>query len=381
MRSQTSLTLAAALALAGATGCEPTCPDAPGIACRYAGTGRLGLGPDGLTPRETSIYWAMDMEFAPDGTPYFIDWNNHLIRRVNPDGRVETLVGDFVGDGAPDMADLVYPGAPGLEVQLNHPTDLDFDGDGNLIITAWHNHKLRVLDVQTGLVHVMCGRGPGFAGDGAGMMQVRFNQPNSIERADDGTLYILDQRNHRIRRIGPDGMVSTIAGTGMAGYGGDGGPPAEAQLRFEAGGNPEPSGGIELGPDGAIYFSDGLNHRIRRIDLVADRIDTIVGTGEPGYGGDGGLGTAAQINHARDVQFGPDGRLYFADTENHRVRAWDPTTQLVETVVGTGAAGAGEEGQPATEVALDRPMGIAFGPDGALYVADTLNSRYLRIPR
>lgn len=380
MRGWGKLRLAALFSLALA-GCDGGCPDEPGVACVFAGTGELGLGDDGLPARQTELYWAMDMEFGPDGTPYLLDWNNHLVRRINADGRVETIIGDFVGDGPRDGSDLVFPGAPGTTVSLNHPTDIQFDRDGNLILAAWHNHKLRVWDPRTGLVYVMCGRGGGYAGDGGPAESALFNQPNHIVLREDGSMYILDQRNHRIRRISPGGIIDTVVGTGTAGYSGDGGDPLLAELSFEAGSNPEPSGGITMDEAGTLYIADGLNHRIRRVDFGANIIETIVGTGEPGFSGDGGPGTSAQVNHVRDVELGPDGRLYFADTENDRIRAWDPATGIVETVAGSGERAMGAEGVAATAIALDRPFGLAFGPDGALYVADTFNSRFLRIPQ
>lgn len=375
---------------AGLVACDEGCPERSGVACTFIGTGEEALGDDGLPARQTEVYWAMDLEFAPDGTPYFLDWNNHLVRRVNADGTVETVIGDFVGDGPPDMSDLSPPGAPGLTVRLNHPTDLVFDDDGRLLLMAWHNHKIRVWDPETGLVTVMCGRGAAYAGDGSGdLSAVRFNQPKGLVRASDGTLYVLDQRNFLIRRIAPDGMVTTIAGMPpepglppMPGFAGDGGPATSARLRFESGGNPQPSGGIALDEArNVLYVADGLNYRIRAIDLASGTIDTVLGTGELGYGGDGGPARAATISHVRDLELGPDGRLYFADTENHVIRAWDRDADVVSTVAGTGRQGMGAEGRPATEIDLDRPMGIAFGPDGALYVADTQNSRFLRIPR
>lgn len=384
-----SVTVAAA---AGLIACqeESGCADQPGVACVYVGTGELALGPDGLPPRETDLYWAMDLEFAPDGRPYFLDWNNHLVRRINADGMVETIMGEFVGDGPVDMSDLVAPGAPGIEVRLNHPTDIQFDDEGRMLLMAWHNHKIREWDPETGLVTVMCGRGGGYAGDtSTDLNAIRFNQPKALVRASDGTLYVLDQRNFLIRRIAPDGMTTTFAGTPpapgtmpMPGFEGDGGLATMARFRFEAGGNPEPSGGLALDEaNGILYVADSLNFRIRAIDLADGTIDTVVGTGELGYSGDGGAGASAQVSQVRDMELGPDGRLYFADTENHVVRAWDPAADVVATIVGTGTMGNGAEGQPATEIALNRPFGVAFGPDGTLYVADTYNSRFLRIPQ
>ncbi len=383
-----SMALASAGSLAGCPS-EDGCEQAPGVACVMVGTGELALGPDGLPARETDLYWAFDMEYAPDGTPYFIDWNNHMVRRINADGTVETVIGDFVGDGPPDQSDLTT-GAPGLTVSLNHPTDIQFDDAGLMYLMAWHNHKIRTFDVGADNVQVLCGRGAGYAGDNAtDLNALRFNQPKALVRASDGTFYVLDQRNFLIRRIAADGMITTFAGTPpmpgmppMAGYEGDGGPAAMARFAFEAGGNPEPSGGLALDEEnGVLYVADGLNYRIRAIDLATGDIDTVVGTGTNGNSGDGGAGASAQISHVRDIEIGPDGRLYFADTDNHVIRAWDPTTDAVERIAGTGTMGTGVEGQAATATALNRPFGVAFSPDGDLIVADTLNSRFLRIAR
>jgi sugar lactone lactonase YvrE len=374
------LFVGSALACVALTACNE-CPDQSGIACIYAGTGERGLDPDGLAPEQTEIYFAMDMEFAPDGTPYFIDWNNHRIRRV-VDGVVETVVGsEITGDGPAEGNDFTPPGIEGTTCRLNHPTDMQFDAEGHLIIAAWHNHKIRNWDPSTHLEYTAAGRGAGFAGDASQFAQALFNQPSTIVRTSDGRMFILDQRNQRIRLVSADGTINTIVGNGTAGYAGDGGPPAMAQVRFEAGPNPEPSGGLAYDEgNNLLYIADGLNHRIRRVDFANDRIETVVGTGEAGYSGDDGPGTAAQINNPKNIEMGPDGRVYFADTNNNRIRVWDPTSNIVETFAGTGEAAMGEVGRQATDVALSRPFGIAFGPDGALYVADTFNSRYLRIP-
>jgi sugar lactone lactonase YvrE len=386
LRALGSLSVSVAAA-AGLVGCDDaSCPDRAGIACVYIGTGEEALGEDGLPARETDIYWAMDIEFAPDGTPYFLDWNNHLVRRINPDGTVETVMGDFVGDGPLDLSDLTEAGADPLLVRLNHPTDIQFDPEGRMYLMAWHNHKIRVMADQ-GRVTVLAGRGGGYAGDGGTDLDaVRFNQPKALVRATDGTLYVLDQRNFLIRRIATDGMVTTIAGTPpaagtmpMPGYEGDGGLATAARFRFEAGGNPEPSGGLALDEaEGILYVADGLNFRIRAVTLADGMIRTVIGDGTAGHVD--GAGASSRVSHVRDLEIGPDGRLYFADTENHVIRAWDPETDVVETVVGTGAEGEGAEGQAATAIALRRPLGIGFDADGVLYVADTYNSRFLRVP-
>jgi DNA-binding beta-propeller fold protein YncE len=383
--------LSLALTALGSTalGCAPDellskCTERSGVACNWAGTGREELNADGLDRNETSLYWVIDMEFAPDGTPWILDWNNHLVRRVNPDQTVETVIGTFIGDGPPDQGDLVPPGADPATVSLNHPTDLQFSPDGMLYLAAWHNHKIRTLDPDTDLVLVTCGRGAGFAGDGGPASSALLNQPKSVVLDPSGQLYILDQRNFRIRKISADlePTIETVAGAGVAGFAGDGGPPSEAQLAFEAGGNPQPSGALALGPDGALYVADGLNQRIRKIDFTANIIATIAGTGVVGFSGDGGPAVSAEFHHVRDLEFGPDGRLYLADQGNDRIRVIDLQTGSIDTFVGSGIRGdANANGVAARDLELDQPMGIAFDGDGALYVADTYNSRILKIPR
>jgi hypothetical protein len=372
--------LCGAGAMATVAGCGGSECGASGSACVYAGTGKLELNGDGLDRLATSFYWPLDLEFAPDRAAWVLDWNNHRVRRLDPvTDTFKTIVGDFIGDGPRDQSDLVAPGAPGETVSLNHPTDLQFNDDGTVMLAAWHNHKLRHIDAD-GLVLVLCGRGSGFAGDGGDASKALFNQPKAIVRAPDGSTFVLDQRNQRIRKITGGGAptISTVVGVGTAGFAGDGGPPLAAQLNFEAGGNPEPSGAIALGSDGALYISDGLNSRIRKVDFAANTITTIAGTGVAGFSGDGGAAVDAQINNARDLEFGPDGRLYLADTENHRVRAIVLATGIITTVVGTGVQG-NKLGATGAKVELNRPFGIAFDQAGDLYVADTFNSRILKV--
>jgi hypothetical protein len=358
---------------------EAGCDETAGVACVWAGTGEPGFNGDGHHRLASRLYWPVDLEFAPDDTPWVLDWNNHKLRRVLTDGTFETMVGEFVGDGPPDASDLQEPGAPGLTVRLNHPTDVQFDDRGRLLIAAWHNHKIRRLDPATGRVVVLGGRGPGYAGDGGPVEHALFNQPKALVRASDGTLFVLDQRNFRVRKIGPDGQIETAVGTGKPGSGGDAADPRATELDFEAGGNPEPSGALALDTGGRMYIADGLNHVIRRVDLSAGRVDIIAGTGVAGFSGDGGPALAAQLNNVRDLELGPDGRLYLADTENHRVRAIDLEAGTIDTVAGGGTQGDLGDGVTARQIALSRPMGIAFDHAGALYVSDTFNSRIIKV--
>lgn len=358
-----------------------------GYACTWLGRpGQDGFNGDGHHRLSTVTYWPFDMVFQANGTPWFIDWNNHLVRRVNADDTVQTMIGwtdpVFPGDGTGDATERSEPGAMGTLVQLNHPTDMVIAPDGALLVMAWHNHKLRRIDPATGRVRILAGAGAGYAGDGAAASaSTLFKQPKALEIDGDGNLYIADQQNWRIRKVeAGTNMMSTIAGDGTQGYAGDGGPALAAKFGWEAGSNPEPSGGFALAGD-KLYVADTLNNRVRVVDLTLNTIDLVAGDGTEGYAGDGGDALDAQLDHPRDLEIGPEGDLYIADTDNHAIRALNLTTGAIRTVVGTGTAGLGEDGLLATQTQLRRPFGIQFDPAGNLYVSDTLNGRILKVIR
>jgi hypothetical protein len=356
------------------------CTDEPDVICTWAGTGKLGFNGDGKPIAESNLYWPIDLTIDRDLGTYVLDWNNHRVRQVTDEGTFETVVGtDFVGDGPDDMSDLEAPGAPGTEVVLNHPTQFVPMADGSLTLVAWHNHKLRRYDPETGLVTVTCGGPPGYAGDGGPARMARLNQPSSMIVAEDGTQYLVDQRNQVIRKIDPDGIVSTLAGTPMMpGFEGDDGPASDCKFSWPTGSNPPPGGGLALDGD-TLYVSDTLNHRIRAIDLGSGEITTIAGTGEAGFSGDGEEATEAELNFPRKLTIGPDGRLYVGDQQNHRIRAIDLESGVIDTVAGNGDQDYSGDGGPATEASLNQPSGVTFDEDGAMYVLDTFNSRIRRV--
>ncbi|MCA9620464.1 MAG: SMP-30/gluconolactonase/LRE family protein, partial [Myxococcales bacterium] len=311
----------------------------------------------------------------------FTDFNNFLVRKVLPDDTVESIVGwtdpVFPGDGP--QGGVPKDGAPGVDWQLNHPTNMVLAADGSVVLVAWHNHKLLTIDPDTGWVKVVCGAGAGFKGDGGPATGALFKQPNDATFDDQGNLYIVDQQNWRIRRIDPQEMIDTFAGVGTQGTTGDGGALADAEFSWAAGSNPNPSGGI-VHHEGKLYVSDTEANRIRVIDLQALTVEAFAGTGDEGFAGDGGPALDAQLSAPRDLEIGPDGDLYFADTDNGAVRAVSLDDGTIRTVVGTGELGLDEEEQlPATETHLRRPFGIAFDPEGNLYVMDSLNDRIVKV--
>lgn len=366
----------------GGVGRNPACEE-PGVACTWMGLpGENGFNGDGHHRLDTKLSQTQDLLFHSDGTVWFSDFNNFLIRKVLPDDTVVSVVGTtnpiFPGDGP--LGGAGPQGAAGETWSLNHPTNLLEQEDGNVLLVAWHNHKLLNIDSETGWVTIVAGSGGGFAGDGSDASRgALFKQPVDAVFGDDGSIYIVDQQNQRIRKIDPDGVLTTIAGIGTPGFSGDGGPALEAEFHWAFGSNPNPSGGITY-KDDVLYISDTENNRIRTIDLETGIIDTLAGNGKPTYAGDGGPAIEASLRAPRDLAFGPDGDLYIADTDNSVVRAIDLETNEIRTVVGTGELGLDPvEALPATETALRRPMGLAFGPEGNLFVMDTLNDRVVRV--
>ncbi len=269
---------------------------------------------------------------------------------------------DLVGDGPRDQGDMKPEGAPGIDVELNHPTDVTFSPfDGSVLVAAWHNHKIRRLDPETGRVTVLVGSGAGKTGDGAAAKAALLNQPKSVALDAAGNIFVADSRNHRIRKIdAATGFIATIAGNGMAGFAGDGGQPLTASFHMQyemcttaedgkvtcTNENPEPGGGITLDDQGNLYVADTYNNRIRKIDLAAGVVSTVAGTGAAEFGGDGGPALAASFRLPRDLEFRA-GRLYIADTDNHRVRMIDLATGIIQTVAGNGHPGFGGDRGPA----------------------------------
>ena len=384
------------------------CSDVVGSICTYAGTGEQGFNGDGLDRLTTDLYWVFDIEFTASGRRILADWNNHKIREILPDDTVKTIMGtNFIGDGPPDFSDYTLGGADPLEVNLNHPTDVQELPNGDLMVMCWHNHKIRTILKDTNRVIVVAGAGAGYGGDGGPATTTTdstitpvalINQPPHGAIDQNGNLFFIDQRNQRIRVLynfvadRENAIINTVVGVGpingKGGFNGDG-IALSSQVNFPTGSNPEPSGGLALDTSVAppiLYFSDTLNNRIRKVtftspDFKTGVVQTIAGTGDGAFGGDGAIATGAQINYPEDMELGPDGNLYFADTNNNRVRMIDLHSGIINTVAGTGDKGYAGDGGPAVLAQLNRPFGIAFDENGDLYISDTFNSRVRKVKR
>lgn len=386
---RTCLWMGFAAALAG---CGTPCED-PGAVCTVTGTGAPGNNDGELRADRSPLYGPMDVAVWTGADDFFIaDWNNHKIRHVSGNA-IETVIGtDFLGDGDPDFEERIPPGVAGTTVALNHPTQLEWNEvTGRLLLPSWHNHRVREWDPDTGLSLVVCadtditdgnGANAGFSGDGGPAADALMAFPNSIAiDPDDGSFWLLDQRNHRIRKVAADfSLIDTVAGSGEVGHAGDGGAAADASFFFWPLEDlqPEPAGAVEYDAErDVLYVADSSNHTIRVIDRAAGTIDTLSGLPEQTM--PGGACDPDALCSPRDVELGPDGRVWIADTDNHAIRVYDPADQSLELVVGTLQSGDGEEGAPALETALNRPHGIDLADDGTLLIADTYNHRIRRV--
>ncbi len=377
MKSFVRFVLVASLILGmAACGDSPTSNEDPtetyAVITTFVGTGEAGLGAEGLGPLETQLYWPQDLTFGPDGLPYILDWNNHRVR-VLDQGVMRTVIGTGeLGDS---------PAGVALEVGLNHPTHISFDPLGRLILSAWHNSKVMRVDFATGLIEPIVGDGTRFySGDGGPAIDAWVNLPTATAFDAAGRMYISDQENQRVRMVDTNGIITTVVGTGVPGFSGDGGPATEAQIWAPVSQAAAPSSRIAIDSQGNLYLADSNNNRIRKIDTNGI-INTVAGNGDVGIGGDGGPATEASLDFPTDIAIDGEGNLYIADTLNSCIRKVD-TNGTITTFAGPcGSPGyAGDGGHP-TEALLDRPYGIVFDGAGNFYIADTHNHRIRVIRR
>ena len=280
-------------------------------------------------------------------------------------GIITTLAGTgergYAGDEGPASAAL-----------LNEPFMCAFDAAGNLYIAEAMNHCIRRVERETGVIVTIAGTGEqGYSGDGGPAVEATFNQPYSLQVDGNGDVYVVDRLNYVIRRIdAATGVISTVAGTGISGYGGDGGPGTQAQFR-------EPNDCFLDGRSG-LLIADVQDQRIRRLDLSTGVITTFAGNGEKIRGGDGQPATEASILGARAVCMDGAGNTYIAEREGNGIRKVD-ANGVMRTLAGTGEFGYAGDGGPALEATWGGPKAIRCDHGGNLLVVDTENHAIRRI--
>jgi uncharacterized protein (TIGR03437 family) len=397
---------------------------ADGVLTIIAGNGIAAFSGDGGPATRASLSAPIDVALDSKGNLYIGDIGNDRVRKVTPDGIITTCAGNGLRENPGDPDRQKEEGAPASAATIWGPIGLFVDARDNLYIAdGGHNQVRRVT--PDGRIRTVAGNGqPGCCDDGQPATAARLWFPRDLVVDKDGNLFIADGFNHRIRKVGTDGLISTVAGTGTAGNSPDGIPAVEASLYWPF--------GIAVDTTGDLYVGD-YSHRIRVISAQTGIISTIAGTGTAGFSGDGGPATEAALSTPSSLFIDPSGallstdednrrirkiagglistvagngqfrefpqgaapgdaylyapegitvtssdELYFADRDNNRVRRISPRQQVF-TAAGTGAFNCCGDGGPATSGMVAEPRDIAVGLDGNLYIADAHNNRVRRV--
>jgi len=323
----------------------------------------VGTGEKGFS--ETQVNNPYGMAIGPDGGLYFCDLDNQRIRRLDlKTHRLTTIAGN--GEAA-------YKGDGGraVEASLNMPHEIRFDARGDLYIAERDNHVIRKVDMKTGLISTVAGTGiAGYSGDGQPGARAQLRQPHSILFDRDGTLLICDIGNNRIRRLHPEtGIIETWAGTGEAAPTPEGAPVKGTPLR-----GPRT---LALSPAGDLFIALREGNAIYRVDAKTQTLHRVAGTGEQGYAGDGGPALESKLSGPKGLTYGDGDDLYVADTESHTIRRIALRTGVISTVIGTGARGDAPNPDP-FKFSLSRPHGVLFN-GGVLYISDSEAHRILAL--
>lgn len=288
------------------------------------------------------------------GDVFFSDSRNLRVRRILPDGSVNTIAGNGTSG---DFGD----GGLAISAQFGSPLGLALDPTGNLYFADGFNRVRKISPL--GILTTIAGTGTSINSvDNVPATTVSLNSPVGVALDSMGNLFIAEAL--RVRKVSPLGIITTVAGNGSFGYSGDGGPAASAQLSFPT--------GLAVDSAGNLYFADTGNHRVRRVS-AAGIITTVAGNGTYGYSGDGGPATSAQLFSPLGLALDTAGNLYITDSRNERVRKVSPDGKIV-TIAGNGAPGYSGDGGPASSAQLREPFSIALDSAGNVYVADSGNN-------
>ncbi|MBH0202446.1 MAG: hypothetical protein HP496_09175 [Nitrospira sp.] len=382
-----------------------------------AGNGESGSTGDGGPSRQARLNEPKGVTIDGHGYVYVADSENHVVRKVDrATGIITTVAGMFgedhmhvavqrdtpvqptdddpLADNAGETSSTKFTqqadvsgtvrywtnhagtsskryggdGGPAVSAQLNFPTAVAVDREGNLYIADTMNHRVRMVDAVTGVISTLAGTGQArFSGDGGPADQATLNEPAALAVDDGGRLYIADQSNHRVRMITlKTGVIQTIAGTGIATYDGDGKPAIDTGL---AG----PSGLALVA--GRLYIADTFNGRVRCLDLSSGLMTTVAGDGGVYRYTSPSEAPSASLSRPTGITVDHEGRLFLTDSDNHLIRQWDWESGVAFCVAGQGLPSYSGDGGIAREASLCYPFGIVADRDGTLLVADTFNHR------
>ena len=330
-----------------------------------AGTGKKEYSRDGGVAKEAGAGEPYGLVVGPDDALYFCDIAFHVIRRIDAAGRISTVAGSgqkgYAGDGGPATKAL-----------LNEPYEIRFDHEGSMYFVEMQNHLVRKVDRTSSMISTIAGTGKaGFSGDGGAAREATLMQPHSIALDDQGSLFVCDIGNQRVRRVDlKSGVISTMTGTGEKAVPKNGSSYLNAAIAGPR--------ALDFAANGDLILALREGNSVFRLDLAKQEFVHLAGTGKPGYLGDGGPAVQANLAGPKGVAVSPQGDIFLADTESHTVRVVRKATGLIETVIGNGKKHDGPDGDP-LKCGLARPHGVCVDSAGNVYVGDSENYRVRKL--
>jgi streptogramin lyase len=323
----------------------------------FAGTGKPGYSGDGGPATNAQLNNPYGLARGLDGGLYICDMDNHVIRKITRDGIISTVAG---------TGKRGYSGDGGIatRAELNEPYEVRFDKEGNIFFVEMRNGVVRRVDAKTKIISTVAGTGKaGFSGDGGAATSATLNQPHSIQLDPVGDLFICDIGNHRIRKVVmKTGMISTFAGTGERTANRDGAKISGAPLNGPR--------AIDFDKVGNLWLALREGNSVYKFDLKAGTIHHVAGTGQNGFTGNGGPAKQATLSGPKGLSIAPNGSVYLTDTESHSIRMLDLRRGTIGLIAGTGERGDGPDGDP-LKCKLSRPHGVFVDADGKIFVGDS----------
>ncbi|NQV69997.1 MAG: hypothetical protein HQ498_08225 [Pseudohongiella sp.] len=330
-----------------------------------AGTGIAGYeaeGANGLLATETPVNNPYGLVIGPDGALYFCEVDTGRIRRLDLGSkRLSTIAG--TGEKG-----FVREARLASQTSFSAPHEIRFDEQGNLYVVERDGHVVRRIAAVSGFVSTVAGTGvAGYSGDGRSSVLAQLRQPHSLAFDSQGNLLICDIGNSRLRTVSIEtGVITTLAGTGERIATPDSGPLEGTPLLGPR--------SLDTDPDGNAYLVLREGNAVYQLDIQGNRLQRIAGTGEKGYSGDGGAALEATFNGPKGIAYSrADHSLYIVDTENHVIRRMSLGSGIIDTVLGSGERGDGPDGDPLS-CKLNRPHGVCVH-EGVVYVTDSESHR------